>query len=248
MASCPQGGQGLLTLSTARILAQMKTSRGRSSRAELCSSLSTYGKMPTDRACRERTVSAEEQVAGVAGGAAGEFGRGAGSHRWAARREQLSLTHARGTLQTPGSDLVPRSCQAAPVPGTPWPCLLLATGQNVAGRLAPHDMPPSSHRHTCTREGPPDKDSLGGAICSFWYPGAQFLAGHHLWAGGFLLSAGKSERRWCLSEQGKWAKPGYACPVGFAPPSSQMCGVPVRCPPQDGQGGMQANGRARVPC
>lgn len=34
-------GQGLLTLSTARILAHMKTSRGRSSRAELCSSFST---------------------------------------------------------------------------------------------------------------------------------------------------------------------------------------------------------------
>lgn len=40
-----------LTLSTARILAQMKTSRGRSSRAELWSSFSTYGKMPTDKAC-----------------------------------------------------------------------------------------------------------------------------------------------------------------------------------------------------
>lgn len=39
--SRPRGGHRLLTLSTARILAQMKTSRGRSSRAELCSSLST---------------------------------------------------------------------------------------------------------------------------------------------------------------------------------------------------------------
>lgn len=40
---CAHGGgaPSLLTLSTARILAQMKTSRGRSSRAELCSSLST---------------------------------------------------------------------------------------------------------------------------------------------------------------------------------------------------------------
>lgn len=41
-----------LTLSTARIFAQIKTSRGRSSRAELCSSFRTYGKMPTDRACK----------------------------------------------------------------------------------------------------------------------------------------------------------------------------------------------------
>lgn len=37
----PPRGHGLLTLSTARILAQMKTSRGRSSRAELCSNFST---------------------------------------------------------------------------------------------------------------------------------------------------------------------------------------------------------------
>lgn len=41
---------GELTLSTARILAQMKTSSGRSSLAELCSSFKTYGKIPTDRA------------------------------------------------------------------------------------------------------------------------------------------------------------------------------------------------------
>jgi len=42
--------RSLRTLSTASSLAQMKTSRGRSSRAELCSSFSTYGKMPTDSA------------------------------------------------------------------------------------------------------------------------------------------------------------------------------------------------------
>jgi len=43
--------RSLRTLSTASSLAQMKTSRGRSSRAELCSSFSTYGKIPTDNAC-----------------------------------------------------------------------------------------------------------------------------------------------------------------------------------------------------
>lgn len=47
--------RSLRTLSTASSLAQMKTSRGRSSRAELCSSFKTYGKMPTDSAYRANT-------------------------------------------------------------------------------------------------------------------------------------------------------------------------------------------------
>lgn len=40
----------ILTLSTAKILAQIKTNRGLNSLAELCNSFSTYGNMPTDRA------------------------------------------------------------------------------------------------------------------------------------------------------------------------------------------------------
>lgn len=40
----------LLTESTARTLAQMKTNKGLNSLAELCNSFKTYGKIPTDRA------------------------------------------------------------------------------------------------------------------------------------------------------------------------------------------------------
>lgn len=42
----------LLTESTARTLAQMKTNKGLNSLAELCNSFKTYGKIPTDRAYR----------------------------------------------------------------------------------------------------------------------------------------------------------------------------------------------------
>jgi len=48
--------RSLRTLSTASSFAHMKTSRGRSSRAELCSSFNTYGKMPTDNACNINIV------------------------------------------------------------------------------------------------------------------------------------------------------------------------------------------------
>lgn len=46
---------GLRTLSTAKIFAHMKTKRGLSSLAELCNSFNTYGKIPTERACREES-------------------------------------------------------------------------------------------------------------------------------------------------------------------------------------------------
>ena len=48
-----------LTLSTASILAQMKTKIGCNSLNLLANNLRTYGKIPTDRACMMRQTSIE---------------------------------------------------------------------------------------------------------------------------------------------------------------------------------------------